>query len=318
MPLNVEVKGQPGEARMVAEYLRRKSQAVQQATGQAQDATNASGGGWHGEAGPAFREVMGRTIPAVDGVSEDHADLCRALEDHAGELDGVKERMERALRVARDAGLQATEKQIMEPHPAPADPMPLPADKPATPEQQQQHAAGCAARADHARKVRAYQECGRIVDDARKTENNAANTLIDFIKGLVEKSPFTISSTAAGTIGAFAGNASKFREEAQKVMNSPRATVSAQLMHNTNMSPKGWGLKRSPSRTNSNAKPPLPRWRNGPTGCPEGSKTQRKLASSPRVRNTLVAKASDSGPSSPVASPMSAPQSPQPEWVGIP
>ena len=241
MPLNVEVKGQPGEARRVAEYLRRKSQAVQQATEQAQDATNASDGGWHGEAGPAFREVMGRTIPAVDGVSGDHADLCRVLEDHAGELDGVKERMERALRVARDAGLQATEKQIMEPHPAPAGPMPLPADKPATPEQQQQHAAGCAARADHARKVQAYQECGRVVDDARKTENNAANTLIDFVKGLVEKSPFTISSTAAGTIGAFAGNASKLREEAQKVMNSPRATVSAQLMHNTNMSPQGWG-----------------------------------------------------------------------------
>jgi uncharacterized protein YukE len=235
MPLNVEIKGQPGEARRVAEYLRGKSQAVHDAAGHAQQAANVAGG-WGGHAGPAFQGAMGKTVPAIDDVSKDYIGLCQQLESHAGQLDGAKERMEEALRIAREAGLEVTDKEILDPGPAPAGPMPLPSDKPATPEQQQQHAAGVALQSAYSRKAQAYHECSKVVDDARKAENSALNELITFTDSLIEKSPFSITSTVAGTIGTYAEVASKYRDEAKKIMQGPKVTRSAALMHSPNLS----------------------------------------------------------------------------------
>lgn len=174
--------------------------------------------------------------PKIDDVGTDHAGMCRELNKHADNLDTVKQRVEQARHHAREAGLEVHGDQIMEPRPEPTPPAPLPSDKPATPEQQQAHAAGTQAQAAYARKVQAYQECSQTITDARNVENSSLGVLNRFVSGLVEKSPFTVTDVMSGLAGAVATRTSAFRATATSIANSGKLERAARLMHSPNLS----------------------------------------------------------------------------------
>src|SRR5690606_10922470 len=102
----------------------------------------------------------------------------------------------------------------------------LPADKPATPEQKQAHAAGVRAQADFARKVQAYADCAAMVAEARRMENDSIAILNRFLGGLIEKAPFNAADVLTGLAGATAGQTAALRAKAMEIARSGSLEIS--------------------------------------------------------------------------------------------
>jgi hypothetical protein len=90
----------------------------------------------------------------------------------------------------------------------------VPTYGPWTSQQEQALAPWKAAVADHEAKVKAYYEASLIVADCRHKENQAQNTLLDYLDKQAEDSPFTIADVAAGLAGSTLARTSRFRNVA--------------------------------------------------------------------------------------------------------
>ncbi|NHD18996.1 MULTISPECIES: WXG100 family type VII secretion target [unclassified Actinopolyspora] len=235
MPLDLEIRGDPSSIRDSARWMSTVSESVHETGTQVTSARNGSESAWSGEAGDSFRAVLSKVNPEIDEVAEDHAAMCRELNKFADELDTAQKRMRRAREIAREAGLTVTEQRITEPGAEPAAPEPLPSDRPATPEEQQAHAAATRAQTAYARKVRAYQECSQIVTEAREQHNSALGVLNRFVSGIAEKSPFTITDYTTGLAGAVAGSTSAMRAAATEIADSGKIARAEKLMHSPNL-----------------------------------------------------------------------------------
>lgn len=236
MPLNTKVEGDPVSVRASAQWLSQVEQKIHTAGTHARQASSTSATTWTSSAGDSFRGGMTQIGPKIDEVSTDHAAMCRELNKHADNLDTVKQRIKQARQHARDAGLTVSGDQIMEPGPEPTPPAPLPSGRPATPEQQQAHAAGTQAQAAYARKVQAYQECSQTIDDARKLENSSLGVLNRFVSGLMEKGAFNVADVMTGLAGATAAQSSAFRAAARTIAESGKLERAGQLMHSPYLS----------------------------------------------------------------------------------
>lgn len=236
MPLNLKVEGEPSSLRSAAEWLSKVEGAIHDGGSQLHKSRSESESAWTGEAGESFRSGLSRVGPQVDDVAVDHAAACRELNSHADDLDTVQQRIEQARAHALEAGLQVQGDEILEPGPAPTPPAPLPSDKPATVEQEKTHAAGVQAQQAYARRMKAYQECSQTIDEARKKEHASQNKLIEFVLGVAEKSPFTITDSMSGLAGAVATRTSAFRAAATKIAESGKLERAARLMHSPNLS----------------------------------------------------------------------------------
>ncbi|MBE9376397.1 hypothetical protein IQ251_18250 [Saccharopolyspora sp. HNM0983] len=236
MPLNTEVEGDPAGIRASARWLSQVTQRIDTAGTRGHQASSSSEPTWTSSAGDSFRGGMSRVGPEIDEVSTDHTAMCRELNEHADNLDTVKQRIAQARQHASEAGLTVHGNRIMEPGPEPTPPTPLPSDEPATPEQQRTYAAGTQAQAAYARKVQAYQECSQTIDDARKLENSSLAVLNRFISGVAEKSPFNIADAMTGLAGATAAQSSAFRTAAATIAESGKLERAGSLMHSPYLS----------------------------------------------------------------------------------
>ncbi|MQA86710.1 MAG: hypothetical protein GEV03_19275 [Streptosporangiales bacterium] len=232
MPLNIEVKGDPGSIRGAGGWLRSMSGSVDDTGTQVTGARTQSEGGWTGPAAEGFRGLMSRLFTKVDQIAGDLSGTAGALNTHADDLDTVKSRMAQARQIASKGGLQTTETSIAEPGPAPAEPKALPTDRKPTAGEKQAHDAAVGAQQDYAAKVKAYQDAGKVVNEARKKETDSQNHLLNFLKDQAEKSPFTVADLGTGIAGYAAARTSKYRaaaarytskaERALRIMNNPR------------------------------------------------------------------------------------------------
>lgn len=239
MPLDTKLDAQPSSIRVVADWLEGLSRAVDEAHGVITRARGESEHGWQGEAGESFRDGMTKVAPKVDEVANDQRGLVGELRRYADEIDTVSRRLAQARDHARAEGLTVNGDLIMEPGPEPPAPSPLPTDKPATPEQEQTHAAQAKAQSNFANQVKAYADCAQMVQDAREKEHSAIAVLNRFIGGLIEKSPFNASDVVTGLAGAHAGQTAVMRARALEFARSGGIEVAERLSNNPYMTLAG-------------------------------------------------------------------------------
>lgn len=209
MSLNVKVDAKPTEIRQAAGWLGDAGRLVHDSAGAVRTASGLSESGWEGQAGPAFRETMGKVGPGVDNVAEQARRLHEALDTHADDIDTVRARMEQARSIARQAGLRVTRLKIFDPGPPPPEPPPFPKDHLPTPPEHNAYVAMQDARYEYMRKLKAFYECTQIVNEAREIEHESQSRLHRIISGIVKGAPFTIASFASGLAGAILAQNSK-------------------------------------------------------------------------------------------------------------
>lgn len=250
MTLDLTVRGDPDALRASATALAGTGAAMQGAGDAVVHSRNSSHDVWQGDAGDGFRRAMSTVGPQVDGIAEDHAGMCRALQQHAGDLDSTTRRMEQARAIATRAGLPITGNVIGDPGPPPAlagaPPVPsvVPAGAPpdvvararAADQQSVTHYnAALAAEQDWSRRFGAFTECSRVVAQARTDEASAQARLQRFIDGVHEKRVFNAADVLTGAGGAIAARTSHYRkivddiEKSGKIERALRLTDSPHL-----------------------------------------------------------------------------------------
>lgn len=236
MSLDTEVKGDPDSLTAVCEWAKRQEAGAEQAASQVFGARGESEAGWQHAAGEGFRSVLSFTGRMIDTEVRALQDLCGALQTHADDLRTVRSRMQQARDVALQGGLKIDGFKIQEPGPAPAEPAALPKDRPATPEQQREHAAATAAQDAFQRKATAYAQASQIVNAARKHESESQHVLVRFLSGVLDpvKLSLTLTDVTGGVLGATAVRTSKYKQFAEaEMLKSERA---AKLTTSQNLS----------------------------------------------------------------------------------
>lgn len=235
MPIDTEVKPEPAGIRAVADWLTGRSDDAHGTGSQVYGARNDSEGSWEGAASDGFRATMTRAAQQIDGLAGDLKETSSALKTHADDVDTVKSRMSQAMEIARGGGLTVNGHVIEDPGPAPADPIPLPTDKPATPKQQEIHDQATQAQSAHAMKVQKYVEAADVATQARDKLIQSQSTFSKFASGYAEKAPFNIADIATGLSGAVAERTSKFRSAARAM--DPGIERAARYAKGARMSP---------------------------------------------------------------------------------
>ncbi|GAB2651124.1 hypothetical protein GCM10027271_06020 [Saccharopolyspora gloriosae] len=144
--------------------------------------------------------------------------------------------MQRARDVATEGGLAIKGYEIQEPGPAPAAPETLPADRPATQQQKQDHAAATQAAAAFEKKAQAYAQASQIVKEAKKKETDSQHVLVRFLSGTFDpaKLALTLTDMTSGATAAVAVRTSKFKEFAETAMS--KAERASKLAASTDLS----------------------------------------------------------------------------------
>ncbi|WP_243791457.1 hypothetical protein [Saccharopolyspora gloriosae] len=126
--------------------------------------------------------------------------------------------------------------EIQEPGPAPATPEVLPSDRPATPQQKQDHAAATQAAAAFEKKAQAYAQASQIVKEAKKKESDSQHVLVRFLSGTFDpaKLALTLTDMTSGATAAVAVRTSKFKEFAEVAMD--KAARASKLAASTDLS----------------------------------------------------------------------------------
>ncbi|OLT38728.1 hypothetical protein BJF85_08600 [Saccharomonospora sp. CUA-673] len=215
MPIDTEIKAEPGSIRRVAEWLSQRSENGHEAGSQVYGARGASEGTWTGGASDGFRGTMTQFGKQIDGLGEDLGETSTKLGSHADDVHTAKSRMEQALEIARKGGLTVNGHVIEDPGPAPAAPAALPTDKPPSPRQQQIHDQATAAQSAHEQKVKAYVEAERTATPAREAFVKSQQAFVRFAKGYAEKAPINIADISTGLAGAVAQRTSGYRAAAR-------------------------------------------------------------------------------------------------------
>lgn len=239
MPLDTEVDKQSETIRTASRWMDGAATAVDSALDTLHGSRGDSETAWPRGAGESFREMSGKATPGIGDTGTGFTDFAGALREFADGIDTIETRMRQARELALQEGLEIHGFLIMEPGPEPPTPAPLPPDQPATPEQQQAHAAGTQAQQAFAKKVAAYSACAVLVDEARATEHSVVAMLNRFIGGLVEKAPFNTADVLTGVAGAHAGRTAALRAKATKLAASGGIEITERMMHNPSMSLAG-------------------------------------------------------------------------------
>ncbi len=236
MGLDTKVEGDPDSLTATCGWLRKQA-AGNTATGdQVHGARRESESGWGESAGEAFRHLMTQFGQMVDDVTGALNGTCGALETHADDLRTVRAKMQQARDVAASGGLEIKGFEIQEPGKAPANPTPLPTDKPASPQQTQDHAAAVQAQAAFDKKAQAYAEASQIVKDAKKKESDSQHVVIRFLSSTLDpaKLSLTLADMSTGMAGAVAVRTSKLRNFAETA--TTKAERAANLTTSQNLS----------------------------------------------------------------------------------
>lgn len=236
MSLDTEVKGDPATLTAVCDWAYSRATDTEQAGDQVLGARGDSESGWQHAAAEGFRSVLRVAGKMIDTEVAALQAMCCALQTHADDLTTVQHRMQDARDVALEGGLAIEEFKIQEPGPAPAEPAALPKNKPATPQQKEEHAAGTAAYDAFQRKATAYAQAAQIVEEARQHESDSQHILVTFIKENSDavKLSLTLTDVTGGVVGATAVRTSKYKQLAEsEMLKSERA---AKLTSSQNLS----------------------------------------------------------------------------------
>ncbi|GAB2669166.1 hypothetical protein GCM10027271_31250 [Saccharopolyspora gloriosae] len=236
MGLDTKVEGDPESLTATCDWLREQAEGSSSTADQVHSVRGESEAGWGESAGEAFRNLMTQFGRMTDDVTGALNDTCGALETHSDDLRTVRTKMQQARDVAAAGGLEIKGYEIQEPGPAPANPTPLPTDKPATPQQKQDHSAAVQAQGAFEKKAQAYAQASQIVKDARKTESDSQHVLIRFLSGTLDpaKLSLTLADMSTGMAGAIAVRTTKFREFAESAIS--KAERAAHLTSSQNLS----------------------------------------------------------------------------------
>ncbi|MCA1190007.1 MULTISPECIES: hypothetical protein [unclassified Saccharopolyspora] len=236
MGLDTKVEGDPDSLTATCDWLRDQAATSSATSDQVHSVRNDSEAGWGEAAGEVFRNLMTQFGRMTDDVSTALTDTCGALETHSDDLRTVRAKMQQARDVAAAGGLEIKGYEIQEPGLAPANPTPLPTDKPATPQQKQDHAAAVQAQDAFEKKAQAFAQASQIVKDARKVESDSQHALIRFLSGALDpaKLSLALADMSTGMAGAVAVRTTQFREFAEAAIT--KAERAANLTTSQNLS----------------------------------------------------------------------------------
>jgi hypothetical protein len=187
MPVDTRIDGTPAEIQDCAGWLRsRLATGVDRCVTDLQQTRQDAATGWLGRAGPAFQERMGTGARKADDLRADIEVTANSIDAYADDLRLAQAGMERARRIASDAGLELAGFTILEPGPAPTVPD-LPAGsagQSAPPAAVRAYDEGMVALDAHYRRVEAYHAAAAearrsddIIDAAKAVLKNAYNDL---------------------------------------------------------------------------------------------------------------------------------------------
>lgn len=179
--LDTKVQFNGGDVTNAATWCDSVSHALHDVGGDIKKASTDSESSYEGAAGDALRNDLNQQVSGIDDFTQKVDKVRDALNTFRDEMNTVKQRMEQAHAVAAQGGCQVAGDTIVDPGPAPQPSGLAAASGPIPPEQAHAHAdavqAHQAAAADHARKVKAFNEAKATVDDARQKENDAHDGL---------------------------------------------------------------------------------------------------------------------------------------------
>lgn len=214
MALDTKVDGDPGSIRSTARWLGTMSGRLDEGARLTHQAGTGSEGGWEGPASEGFRSTVAGVRPRIAAIADEFDDAKGKLNAHADALSSVKQDMERAKKIARDAGLTVTGDTIHEPT-KPPTPEPL-GDDP-TRAEREAHAEAEAAVTTYNRQAEAYTEAAEIVRAAREEEEKAIETLKRALNVISRNETLFSGDLTAGLAGAgFAAYANGAERKASK------------------------------------------------------------------------------------------------------
>lgn len=182
--LNTTVNGSTGTCAEGADWFESLSQSASDAADHVASAYNASGN-WHGPASQAYINSMGGVGPTCDDLSFTARAYRRALLEFSSALGRVLDRMDDARMTAFDAGLEVDGPFILPPKPlgpAPKPPsgtMSFGEAKQAVEAFRAEQNAYAADVAEYNRKVREFNRCSELLQEARNKEDEAHANLRD-------------------------------------------------------------------------------------------------------------------------------------------
>lgn len=178
--LNTELKSDSVSCRTTAAWLGSLSPGVHRAADAIHRARTASESCWRGTAAEAFRNSLRALAKDADGLIDVTNRVQLALEAFADEIDTVHARLGQSREVAKAARLVVTPTAILPPGPGPGA-APTPPVGPMTPDARARYADTVhvyeTTAATYAAKVRAFEEAGATVVDARLREAEAHRAL---------------------------------------------------------------------------------------------------------------------------------------------
>lgn len=125
MTLNIHVEGDPGSMRATAAWTKSVGRRADYAADGVYRASTRAFDGWVGEGSSGFHRWTGQARPAGDAIAQGYDSLATAIDLHADDLATVNSRMQQAVGIALAAGLTVTDREILDPGPAPAEPQPV-------------------------------------------------------------------------------------------------------------------------------------------------------------------------------------------------
>ncbi|GAA2160746.1 WXG100 family type VII secretion target [Actinomadura napierensis] len=212
MPLDTEIKGDPAALRATGTWLRRTSGAADQASAELQRTRTQSQPGWDGTAASGYRYVMTNFGTRIDGVSTGLGRTGKALDEHAGDLDDCRAAMKRARDIATSAGLRVDGYTVHDPGPPPPRTGLAGAQGPYEPDSPmgRANAAYNKELGAYASKVRAYTDAALIVSACRKKETASQSTLMQFLQGFNDTTPFNVANLGIGYTGGLIARSKRF------------------------------------------------------------------------------------------------------------
>lgn len=206
--LNTTVNGSPGTCTEAADWFNALNESAS-AAGDHAAAANTASGNWRGPASEAYIRSMRGVGPTCDDLAFTAREYRRALLEFSTLLEKVLERMHNARMDAVSAGLKVDGPFILPPKPlgpAPKPPsgtMTLGEVGEAMASFRGEQNAYAADVAEYNRKVREFNKCSELVQEARNKEDEAHANLRDTLKPPEGKlDAFKIGNETLGTLVA--------------------------------------------------------------------------------------------------------------------
>ena len=216
MSLDIWVEADPASMRTTVAWLRSAGTSIDGAADQVSSARTSSLDGWDGGASDSFRHTMGNLTPKVDAVRDGFGGAANAIEGHANDIDTVKARMQQARDLATAAGLEVTDREIVDPGPAPSEPVPVPHNRSESPAQAGTRSLSEQQWSDWVNKAKAYADASAVVTEARKIENDSQQLLLSYLQNVAEKWHLNAADFTTGLAAGFISQQSTWKTTAAK------------------------------------------------------------------------------------------------------